>query len=71
MGRVVMELESPSGAPIREEIAKQSMHSLDTALPFSLTNLPQSFASLSLNYLFGPISSHGRLGPNWAILTYQ
>jgi len=29
-----MELESPKGAPIREEIAKQSTHSLDTVLPF-------------------------------------
>ena len=69
MGRVVMELESPKGAPIREEIAKQSMHSLDTTLPLLLTNLPQSSDSLSLNYLYGPISSHGRLGQNWEILT--
>ena len=71
MGRVVMELESPKGAPIREEIAKQSMHSLGTALPFTLTNFSQSFDSLSLNYLCGPISSRRRLGQNWAILTYQ
>lgn len=33
MGRVVLELESPKGAPIREEIAKQSMRNLYTRPP--------------------------------------